>query len=261
MSVIPFTLLSLSCIISLMPYFDFINLIVLILAAGAALGFLYLQRKSIVHEHEISVDEEKGYHLLHQATKKAQAILGMAELDAIKVASDTKFYKQKLEGKFQEELDNTSKSTQNLIKEEAQKAHLEFTTHLQTIKISMDKATEEYFNYLKYLKTEGDAARNQNQDVIRQQIAQVFVKFEENLSQYLLDTQQRSMQSIELELKAARGLIETYKEHQLKLIDENVIAMLEKTLSLVLTKKLSLQDQIDLVYEALEKAKVEKFIV
>lgn len=76
-----------------------------------------------------------------------------------------------------------------------------------------------------------------------------------------MDSQQRSVQSIELELKAARQLIETYKQQQLKVIDENVIAMLEKTLSLVLTKKISLQDQVELVYEALEKAKAEKFIV
>ncbi len=43
--------------------------------------------------------------------------------------------------------------------------------------------------------------------------------------------------------------------------DENIIAMMEQTLSIVLAKKLSLKDQLDLVYEALEKAKVEKFVV
>jgi hypothetical protein len=47
----------------------------------------------------------------------------------------------------------------------------------------------------------------------------------------------------------------------MNVIDENIMAMLEKTLSLVLAKNLDLKDQMDLVYESLEKAKAEKFVV
>jgi hypothetical protein len=56
-------------------------------------------------------------------------------------------------------------------------------------------------------------------------------------------------------------LIDTYKVQQMNVIDENIMAMLEKTLSLVLAKNLDLKDQMDLVYESLEKAKAEKFVV
>ena len=44
------------------------------------------------------------------------------------------------------------------------------------------------------------------------------------------------------------------------LLNNNIVAMLEKTLSLVISKKLTLKDQVDLVYEALEEAKIERFI-
>jgi hypothetical protein len=37
--------------------------------------------------------------------------------------------------------------------------------------------------------------------------------------------------------------------------------MLERNLSIVLSQKLSLKEHIDLVYEALEKAKAEKFVL
>ena len=194
--------------------------------------------------------EEKSYNTLHSATKKAQAILGMAELDAIKVGADSRFYKEKLEGKFED-----------LFRQQTDKAITDFENSLKQLKSDLDNKGRDYSNYLNYLKSDADAQKNDNQDAIKQQIDQIFVKFEENLSQFLMDSQQRSVQSIELELKAARQLIETYKQQQLKVIDENVIAMLEKTLSLVLTKKISLQDQVELVYEALEKAKAEKFIV
>ena len=62
-------------------------------------------------------------------------------------------------------------------------------------------------------------------------------------------------------MQAARNLIDTYKRQQLNLIDEHIIAVLERTLSIVLAKKLSLEDQVDLINEALEKAKTEKFII
>jgi len=81
------------------------------------------------------------------------------------------------------------------------------------------------------------------------------------LSDFMVQTAQQTTSSIELELKSTRQLIDTYKSEQLKLIDENIVAMMEKTLSIVLAKKLSLKDQLELVYEALEKAKVEKFVV
>ncbi len=92
-------------------------------------------------------------------------------------------------------------------------------------------------------------------------ISQLFEHLEEKLSDFLIQTEQKTATSIELELKSVRQLIETYKNAQLKMIDENIIAMMEQTLSIILTKKLSLKDQLDLVYEALEKAKIEKFIV
>lgn len=233
-----------------MPDVDFVNIIVLIIAGASAFVFFYLQKKHGQTPPKPDTYDEKGYKTLHDASKKAQAILGMAELDAIKISADTRFYKEKLENQAQKELEGLSRLTSE-----------EFSKYIAEIKASLEKSTKQFEDYLKYLKTEGDAEKNNNSEMIKAQITQTFVKFEENLSQYLIDTQQRSVQSVELELKAARGLIETYKANQLRIIDENIIAMLEKTLSLVLAKKLSLQDQVDLVYEALEKAKAEKFIV
>jgi len=89
----------------------------------------------------------------------------------------------------------------------------------------------------------------------------ILERFEKNLESFLTQAEAKSTQSLESELAAVRQTIETYKKQQLSLVDENIVAMLEKTLGLVLAKKISLKDQLDLVYEALEKAKVEKFIL
>mgnify|MGYP001591403207 FL=1 len=226
---------------------DFINLIVFSVAGFLTFVFFYLQKK---HGPEPPDLEEKTLNTITSAIKEAKSIESEAELNSLKIATDTRFYSEKLEEKLSLELENASKLTQE-----------EFSGYLENLKKSLEKSAKDFEGYLQFLKTEADAQKNNNSEMIKQQIAQTFVKFEENLSQYLIDTQAKSLQSVELELKATRGLIETYKEQQLKIIDENIIAMLEKTLSLVLIKKLSLQDQVDLVYEALEKAKGEKFII
>ncbi len=71
----------------------------------------------------------------------------------------------------------------------------------------------------------------------------------------------QSLESISTELRSARDLIESYKSQQFALVDENIVAVLERTMALVLKQKLSLKDHMDLVYEALGKAKLEKFLV
>lgn len=166
-------------------------------------------------------DQQKSYKIIHDAIKKAQAILSSAELGAIKEVSDTKM----------------------ILREE------------------LTEAEQEYLNYLKFLKESADSSKNAGDEAIRERVEGIFVKFEEKLSDFLTQTQERSVETIDLEIKAARQLLDTYKQQQLKVIDENIVAMLEQTLSLVLAKKLTLSDQVDLIYESLAKAKSEKFII
>lgn len=205
--------------------------------ASVALGLAYLRLQA--KSKSIDKSQEKGYQVLYQAIKKAQALLASSELDALKITADTRFYKHSLEEKFDKEIEKYF--------EEANK--------------KLTEAQKQYLDYLNYLKVESDSSRNESTDVIRTRIQEIFDQFEANLTDYLSSAQQQSTQAIELELKATRGMIENYKLAQLKVIDDNIIAMLEKTLTLVLAKKLTLSDQLDLVYEALEKAKEEKFIV
>lgn len=183
--------------------------------------------------------KEKGWETLNQSIKKSQAIIGEAELEGIKVVAGSKLETSKLEQDFERKLTEVlNQSQQNINTAQAQM--IQFMQDLQTRSREFEEAG----------KKAGE-----------QRINQLFERIENRLSDFLLQTEQKTTSSVELELKSARQLVETYKNEQLKLINENIIAMMEQTLSIVLAKKLSLQDQLDLVYEALEKAKAEKFIV
>lgn len=190
-----------------------------------------------------SLAQEKSYGLLHQAMKKAQTIMTSAELESLKAVSDSRYEAKKMEAEYQRRYEEALTKMEN------------------NFSAQVTESEKQFIQYLADLRVRSDQAQALMTQTSEQKTGELFDKFEQNLSSFLMETQQHSTSAIELELKAARQLIDTYKAQQLALIDESIVAMLEKTLSLVLTQKLSLKDNMDLIYEALEKAKAEKMIV
>lgn len=219
-------------------------LLALLAAVGGVIyAVMYFRSVSFGQGMNLDRAQQKGFEHLRKAYKKAQEILGKAELEGIKVVADTKVTTRALEERYKEETEGVVKELEKSFSE------------------GLKRASAEFKIYLDELKKISEKSQNDTQSYMQSRVNQILDKFETNLADFLTQTEQKSISSIELELKGARNLIDTYKTQQLTLIDENIIAMLEKTLSLVITKKLTLKDQVDLVYEALEKAKVEKFIV
>lgn len=222
-----------------------IILIVFLATLTIIFTLLYLReynlRKKLSSEGEKILEEfkNKGLNLLHDSIKKSQAMLGNSELEGVKVVAQAEYSTGKFEDQYQQKLQEIIQTSQNAITS----AELEFT---------------KYMTDLQKKAGELEALNEKNTET---KISQMFERLESRLSEFLISTEQQTTSSIELEIKSARALLETYKQQQLSLIDENILAMMEQTLSIVLAKKLSLKDQLDLVYEALERAKVEKFIV
>ena len=182
----------------------------------------WYRHKLIIKDRKfLEENGEKSFLFTEQAMKKAQDILEEAELESIKLVHERRSQLDAITKKYAEDLSS-------------------------------------FFNILKSRAEQADLT---NQEAVENRINQLFEQFETRLTDHLLKIEQQSTTSVEAEISSIRTLIDGYKQQQLQLIDENIIAMLEKTLSLVIPKKLTLKDQLDLVNEALEKAKAEKFIV
>lgn len=182
--------------------------------------------------------QEESLKTLHEAIKKSQEILSKSEVEQIKAVTESRMETELFESELKEQFKKQTEES------------------LQKIEL-MNK---DYQKFLESLKQQAATAQENNQALILNRINTLFENFEQNLSNFLTQTQQQSLSSIDLELKAARSMIETYKQQQFHLIDENIVAILERTLALILTRKLTLKDQVDLIYESLEQAKTEKFI-
>lgn len=209
---------------------------VVIIASVVALAATILYTREYFLRKKASQAQQK---IEMETRQKSLQLLHAAELAESEVIASSKYASQKLEADFKRSLDNLL-----LISEK-----------------SVTGAQERLIKFMEDLQKRSEEFEEASRKVGEQRINDLFENLESRLSEFVLISEQKTTSSLELELKAARQLIETYKEQQLKLIDENILAMMEQTLNIVLGKKLSLKDQLDLVYEALEKAKVEKFIV
>ena len=61
--------------------------------------------------------------------------------------------------------------------------------------------------------------------------------------------------NLEQEFKSISKELGQYREARMRLINERILLLIEETAQIALQKKLSLDDQADLVYRSLEEAK------
>lgn len=234
------------------------NLILLVLAFIAiGLAILYLREYNkkggsypFYGDQLMDQTHQKTFQIIQQSIKKAQAILSTAELQGLKIIAASKVSSGRLDKEYEEKLLQSINSSEAIISKEITSAQ----------KVLTDTEAE-FVKYLQDLKGRTYKLEEQTQVQAMNRMNQLFTNFETRITDFLVKTESSTTESIQLELRSTRQLIETYKNQQLALIDENIIAMMEQTLSSVLGKKLTLKDQLDLVYEALEKAKIDKFIV
>lgn len=211
--------------------------------------FLYLRERQknrrltqLINRSWTEPLREKSYGIIRRAIRKAQAILGNAELASIKIVAESKIEGRKFNKKFDAELAD--------LKDELERQLTDQTS----------QASREFISYLQNLRLHSQQFETANQKFITQRATEVIERLEGNLDSFLKTTIEKANQTTEVELKATQDLIASYRNRQLAIIDENIVSILETTLAKVLPKQVSLQDQMDLIYEALEKAKAEKMI-
>ncbi|MDO8570172.1 MAG: hypothetical protein Q7R97_01135 [Candidatus Daviesbacteria bacterium] len=188
--------------------------------------------KKILSSNKNSDYETKGFDIVHDAMKKSQAMLGNAELEGIKTVADVRVQTNKMEAKY-----------------EAQ------------ITLMAVKAETEFTKLLKDLAVRAEQSQLLLEDAVKEKTQEIMERFEKNLANFLSSSEYQGITAINTEITQVRLAIEEYKKAQIKAVDENIKTIVEETVAKVLAKKLSLDDQMDLIYKSLEEAKKEKWII
>ncbi|HLC88201.1 MAG TPA: hypothetical protein VJG66_04070 [Patescibacteria group bacterium] len=245
---------------------------VIAIAATAAFIREFALRKKQEKDSRASEADKQNYATIGQLTEKSRQIVTQAEKQAQELVQNTKLFSAKATqdlgtqlGQFLQYEEKQTGQAAQTVDEAFKRQEEEFNRFLRHLTEVLDNKTESSINsfskYLEDLKLESQKSQVANWEGAKNRVNELFENFETKLADFLLQTEQKMMLSVDLELKSARSLIDTYKVQQMNIIDENIVAMLEKTLSLVLAKNLNLRDQMELVYESLERAKTDSFLV
>lgn len=216
---------------------DLLLIIVVLLAVGqiGLAVFLWRSEKEFLAElaRMLGIPEQKKrmWGFWHQALKKAQAVLGEAEIEGVKVVADTKYYTQKLEGVYEDQMRQATARMETEFKRVIDVAQLEFGKSLAELGEQSKKIVDD-----------------------------AMIAFTKRLEERLAEVEQTTLKLGFEEAEKAKGEVAEYKKAMLEKVRADMTAVLDEVAKEVLGKKLVVEDQVELINEALEKAKKEKFI-
>lgn len=192
-------------------------------------------------EGSILEAEHKSNTIIHRAVKNAHKLLVKAELEGIAFIAKQKLENRKVEADHQSQL-------RVLLREIKEKLDL------RTL-----EAEKSYTHYLKSMEANLATDLEQKQKTLEHKIDGFFNRAQNLLDSFVQQLQGQTQTQLDKEIQSAKKIIEDYRQQRIDVIDENIVAILEKTLNITLGKKLTLGEQTQLVYEALEEAKKENF--
>ncbi|MCL4338532.1 hypothetical protein M1271_02490 [Patescibacteria group bacterium] len=177
--------------------------------------------------------------ILSKAIRQANKILVNSELKGLRIVAKEKLDSKKIADEYQEHIKSLEQKLEKQYAQQLEDTQEGYNIFLSTVEKSLQERID------------------QNQKMLEAR-ALAFIDHSERLMEQFTESMQNQVrEKVEKELQQAKAEIETYKQRRMQILDENIIEILEKTLHVALGKKLSLADQSDLIYQALEDAKKE----
>lgn len=234
-----------------MPTIDLTTLVFglnLFLAVVLVLIFWHLGKNKKSNSRHLTEDlslileaEKRSNEILQTASQEAQKLLVDAELEGLSFIAKQKIEGRRVAQQHQERMADLIQAVNDRIKDQADQANLAYNRFIKDLE---EKMTQDL---------------NLKQASMDKRLDDFFGKAESLLESFVNDLQRRTQTQVDQEIGNAKKIIEEYQRKRLEVIDENIVAIIEKTLNITLGKKLTLADQTELVYEALEEAKKENF--
>jgi len=213
----------------------------LILFSALALGqiglaiFLWKSEKEFIAELARTIglpqQQKQSWSLWHQSLKKAQSVLGQAELEGVKVVADSKFYTAKLEGVYEDQMRQATARMEKEFGKVLSAAQSDFGRSLSGLELQSARIVDD-----------------------------AIVTFTKRLEEKLTEVESTMLKLAMDEAKTAKAEVAAYRTMMMETTKKEIGGILEEVGKEVLGKKLSFSDQADLINEALEQANNEKFI-
>jgi hypothetical protein len=183
--------------------------------------------------------QAKTRGIIYKAVQEANKILVAAELKGLQLIGKQKMTSEDLAGEFDTHLSAIEKAIEDQLEHSAK------------------HADETYEEFVRAAETSINAHITNNQKMLEEKANTMIERAESLLTEFTGNLEAKVKGDVERELaQVARELVE-YKANRIRIIDERIVDILEEVIRVTLGKKISLADQSDLVYKALDDAKKE----
>lgn len=183
--------------------------------------------------------QAKTHSIIYKAISQANKILVAAELKGLQLLSARKITNDELTDRFNEHLNSIEKILQSELTKSA------------------EHAEEAYGSFIKSAEGTIHEHIDKNQKMLEEKSQSMIERTESLLTQFTADLETKVKDDVNQELAKVTKEIDEYKHNRMRIIDERIVDILEEVLRVALDKKLTLVDQSDLIYKALEEAKRE----
>lgn len=217
-------------------------LILIVLVLSAVIIYLlrnedYKSKEPGSKEKIIKKAEQASDTIIERAVTRAQQILSSAQLKRISFLSTEK---------------QIGRQITDLYRRDIEKLEAELREQFEKNTLSADKTYQEFISSVE--KKIQDSL-DKNRKTIEEKASVFIDSAATSLTEFTSELEKNIKNQIESEMKKTRMEIEEYKTQREKIIDEKIIDILEEVFRKTIDKKLTLSDQSDFVYQALEEAK------
>ncbi len=199
-----------------------------------------IRRKSAKPQEGLFRESQaKTHSIIYKSIQQANKILVAAELKGLQLLSKQKVTSGELTDQFNAHLATIEKALEDQLERNAKHAEETYGEFITGAEASINSHIEA------------------NQKMLEEKAQAMIERTESLLTKFTADVEAKVKGDVEKELVMASQEIEQYKQNRMRVVDERIVDILESVLRVVLDKKMSLADQSELIYKALEDAKRE----
>ncbi len=228
---------------------------------GVILYFMNFIKKNELHDGAVKDAQTKSAAIILSAVDKANDVVAQAEKQELQKISDGAKSLETLTQNVQESLQSMGQKTQSDLSHTADQAEQVLKQTAQAAEQAINKSSAEaqssYTQFAQQTETTLQSLLTQDRTLLEQKTNQAIEQSSTMFQKFMGDVASQVRTEIDQEIKKANDAVDTYKAERLAAINTKVIDILEEVLLETLGKKLSLNDEGEFVYQALEQAKKE----
>lgn len=209
----------------------------------------------LVEDFKVNLKQESDF-----AEEKIKQVVNEIDLIGANIQEKTKNIEDKYE-EFASGLDKflnkQSQEVEKILNHKLDDFDSKVGKSLSLIEDKIKKSESEYNNLISLLTNKTERQLSKHEKTLSQKVEKISEELDNFSSNLAQEIKKEINTHLSHRFEEANEIIETYRRERIRLINERIIALVERATQIAINKKMSVEEQTDLIYKALEEAKKE----